>query len=104
MRLQSAALLALLTVQVIFALHYLAAKMVVEAVPPRTWALVRVAAAAVILLAVERVRKPRPRVDRKDIARLALFLGLACAMPALSSSPAPHNKANHLKRRTRHLP
>ncbi|MBN1824684.1 MAG: DMT family transporter [Candidatus Eisenbacteria bacterium] len=73
MRLPPTTLLALLTVQVVFAVHYVAAKMVVEFVPPRAWALVRVAAAAAILLALARARAPRTRVTRRDLASLAFF-------------------------------
>ena len=90
MRLPPATLLALITVQVIFALHYLAAKMVVEAVPPRAWALVRVAAAAAILLAVERARKPRIRVARRDVARLALFALFGVVINQLSFTEGIH--------------
>ncbi|MFH1679108.1 MAG: DMT family transporter [Candidatus Eisenbacteria bacterium] len=64
---------ALLTVQILFAFHYLAAKEVVEVVPPRAWALLRVSAAALILLAIDRMRRPRARVAPGDVLRLGLF-------------------------------
>ncbi|MFH1278512.1 MAG: DMT family transporter [Candidatus Eisenbacteria bacterium] len=64
---------ALLTVQVFFAIHYLAAKVVVETVPPRAWAFTRVAAAAVILLLLNRIYRPGVRIAGRDMAKLALF-------------------------------
>ncbi len=66
-------IVALLTVQVFFAIHYVAAKVVVETVPPKAWAFLRVASAALILLAIERARPGRPRVAPSDMARFALF-------------------------------
>jgi len=65
--------LALLAVQIIFALHYLAAKTVVETVPPRAWALLRVAAAALLLLLLNAIRRKGVRVTRADLGRIALF-------------------------------
>lgn len=66
-------LLALLTVQVFFAIHYLAAKFVVETVPPRAWAFTRVAGAAIVLLLLNRIYRPGVRVAPRDMARLGLF-------------------------------
>lgn len=73
MRVQARTLLALLIVQIVFAVHYLAAKTVVESVPPRAWALIRVAVAAAILLVLSRIRHPQVRIARADLGRLALF-------------------------------
>jgi len=64
---------ALLTVQLFFAVHYLASKFVVETVPPRVWAFARVAAAALILLLLDRLRRRAGKVAPRDMAKLALF-------------------------------
>lgn len=66
-------LAALLTVQVFFAVHYLAAKAVVEVVPPRAWAFARVAAAAAVLLLLNRIYRPGVRIPPKDVGKIALF-------------------------------
>jgi len=64
---------ALVLVQVFFGIHYLAAKVLLEFIPPRTWAVLRAVSAALVLLAVARVlRRPLP-LGRGDLARLALF-------------------------------
>ena len=73
MRANARTLAALLTVQVFFAIHYLAAKAVVSVVPPRAWAFLRVSAAAIILLALDRAWGPRVPVRRADLARIALY-------------------------------
>ena len=41
---------ALILVQILFGVHYYAAKVVLLEIPPRAWAFVRVAAAALLLL------------------------------------------------------
>jgi drug/metabolite transporter (DMT)-like permease len=65
--------LALLLVQVLFATHYIAAKLVLREIPPRSWASIRVGGAALVLLAIvaaTRSRLPRgPGLGR----RFALF-------------------------------
>lgn len=64
---------ALLTVQVLFGVHYLAAKDVLDFVEPRVWAVLRVAGAAVLLwTVVVALRRPLPCRPR-DVAQLALF-------------------------------
>ncbi len=60
-------------VQVFFGLHYLAAKVLLEDIPPRTWAAIRVTAAAALLFAAVRLlRRPIPRAPG-DLGRLALY-------------------------------
>jgi drug/metabolite transporter (DMT)-like permease len=61
-------------VQVLFGLHYLAAKLVVEEIPPRPWAFLRASCAGLILLSVVATRSlPLPRGG----STLARFFGLA---------------------------
>lgn len=64
---------ALILVQVFFGLSYLASKVLLDFIPPRAWAVVRVVGAALILLAAVRLlRRPIPRAPR-DLLRLAVF-------------------------------
>lgn len=65
---------ALVTVQVFFGLHYTAAKYILTFLPPRAWAIMRIAPAAVLLMAymVAARRDKLPR-DRRDLAALAFF-------------------------------
>jgi len=66
---------ALLAVQVLFGVHYLVARWVVDEIPPAAWAAVRVAAAALILTGIAlagRRRWPR-RTDLGMLAVCALF-------------------------------
>ncbi|HKQ61106.1 MAG TPA: DMT family transporter [Candidatus Polarisedimenticolaceae bacterium] len=64
---------ALILVQVFFGLHYLAAKVVLREIPPRAWAVLRVAAAAVLLLALARLLGRRLPSAPRDLLRLAVF-------------------------------
>ena len=65
---------ALVAVQILFGTHYVAAKEVVEIVPPRLWAAFRVTGASALLLALLALRRqPLPR-GRSTLAR---FAGLA---------------------------
>jgi drug/metabolite transporter (DMT)-like permease len=72
---------ALLAVQVLFGLHYLASKVVLGAIPPAAWAVLRILPAAAIVLAVWLARErrravrtgPRPPVAVRDLAALAVF-------------------------------
>jgi drug/metabolite transporter (DMT)-like permease len=74
-RRQTKVVTALVLAQVFFGLHYLAAKVLLETIPPRSWAVFRVAGAAVLLLALARaLRRPLPSSGR-DLAQLA-FLSL----------------------------
>jgi drug/metabolite transporter (DMT)-like permease len=64
---------ALVLVQVLFGIHYLAAKILLVEIPPRTWAVLRVVAAGAVLWGIVLARRtPLPR-DPRDIARLALY-------------------------------
>lgn len=64
---------ALVVVQVFFSLHYLAAKVLLDTIPPRSWALLRAGSGALILLAAAAaLRRPFPRRPG-DLAKLALF-------------------------------
>ena len=63
----------LVLVQLFFGVHYLAAKVLLRDIPPLPWAVLRVTAAAVVLLAATlALRKKLPR-DPKDLGLLALF-------------------------------
>jgi drug/metabolite transporter (DMT)-like permease len=64
---------ALLLVQIVFGIHYLAAKIVVETIPPRTWAVLRVGSAALLLLVLAAVLRRPLRFSRRDLGRLAVF-------------------------------
>jgi drug/metabolite transporter (DMT)-like permease len=70
----------LLIVQLGFASHHVASKMVVRELPPTALALVRAFAATVILLAIHVIaRRSLPRVPVSDLPKLAgcAFLGIA---------------------------
>lgn len=63
----------LVLVQVFFGLHYLMAKVLLETIPPRVWAPLRVAgAAAILLVAAAALKRPFP-TGRRDLGTLALF-------------------------------
>src|SRR5512136_1971519 len=70
---RAAVLGALFLVQIFFGLHYLAAKIVLETIPPRAWAAIRVTAAAAILLALASALGRSLRFPARDLGRLALF-------------------------------
>ena len=64
---------ALVLVQFLFGVHYLAAKVVLRDIPPAFWALIRVAGAALLLLLVALLaRRAFPRSWRVT-GQLALF-------------------------------
>lgn len=63
---------ALLAVQVMFAFHYLAAKMLLASIPPGAWAATRLAIGATLFLLIYLARGGG-RIARRDHARLALF-------------------------------
>ncbi|HKY32842.1 MAG TPA: DMT family transporter [Candidatus Polarisedimenticolia bacterium] len=71
---RGAVVAALVAVQTFFALHYVAAKFIMDHVPPRAWATVRILSAATLLMAfVLATRRSRmPRAPR-DLAAIALF-------------------------------
>lgn len=88
---------ALVAVQVFFGVHYLAAKFVLEDIPPRAWAAMRVAGAAVILLAAAKAMGRRFPRSRGDLARLALFsvfgvvVNQVCFIEGLARTTATHS-------------
>jgi drug/metabolite transporter (DMT)-like permease len=68
--------LALLAVQILFAVHYVAAKWVLETVPAPAWVALRVAGAALVLVATTPNRWkdwPRDRRTWLELAGLAVF-------------------------------
>ncbi len=88
---------ALTLIQVFFGVHYLAGKVVLQEIPPRAWALMRVVGAAVLLLTIARLLGRRfPRAPR-DLALLAVFsfFGVAvnqvCFVEGLSRTTATHS-------------
>jgi drug/metabolite transporter (DMT)-like permease len=64
--------LALVLVQVFFGIHYFAAKIILQTMPPRAWAAVRIAAAAALLMAYDLVFLRR-HPARADLGRLAVY-------------------------------
>jgi len=66
-------LAALVAVQVLFGVHYFVAKVLLEFIPPRAWAVLRVTAAAGILFAVAAVFRRKLPSAPADLRRLAVF-------------------------------
>lgn len=64
---------ALLAVQIFFGVHYFTAKLALGMVPPRAWASIRIAGAAVVMLAWQVVIRRRGNPARRDLPRLALY-------------------------------
>jgi len=88
---------ALTLIQIFFGVHYLAGKIVLGQIPPRAWAVLRVASSALLLLALTRALGRRfPRAPR-DLALLAVFsfFGVAvnqvCFVEGLSRTTAIHS-------------
>jgi len=88
---------ALVVAQVLFGLHYLAAKILLQQIPPRTWAVFRVAAAAAVLFAAARVLRSEFPRTRRDVGRLALFsvfgvvINQVCFVEGLSRTTPIHS-------------
>jgi drug/metabolite transporter (DMT)-like permease len=88
---------ALTVIQIFFGVHYLAGKIVLQEIPPRAWAVLRVAGAAVLLLAMTRAFGRRFPKAPRDLALLALFsfFGVAvnqvCFVEGLSRTTAIHS-------------
>lgn len=89
--------LALIAVQVFFGVHYLAAKILLEEIPPRAWAVIRVAGAAALLVAAARFWGRALPSDRRDLGRLALWsifgvvVNQICFVEGLSRTTATHS-------------
>lgn len=89
--------LALTLVQIFFGLHYLAAKGVLEHVPVRSWAAIRVVAAAAVLFVLAwraRVRIPRSRADLAQLSVYALFgvaINQVCFVEGLARTTPVHS-------------
>ncbi|UCE01687.1 MAG: DMT family transporter [Candidatus Latescibacterota bacterium] len=71
---------ALVMVQVLFGVHYFAAKLILETMTPRAWATIRVLGAATILMLYNVVVVRRHPASLADVGRLALFalFGVVC--------------------------
>lgn len=88
---------ALVLVQIFFGVHYLAAKIVLEEIPPRAWATMRVGAAALLLLVIVRASGRRLPTRAADLGRLALYsvFGVAvnqvCFVEGLSRTTPTHS-------------
>ena len=90
-------LAALAIIQILFGIHYLAGKIVLHEIPPRAWAVLRVASSAIVLVVLARAMGRRfPRAPR-DLALLAVFalFGVAinqvCFVEGLSRTTAIHS-------------
>jgi len=89
---------ALVAVQVFFGLHYIAAKFIMTAIPPRSWAVLRIVPAAALLMVIVLIARPRrlPRQPR-DLAAIALFsifgvvINQVCFVEGLSRTPTSHS-------------
>ncbi|UCF69343.1 MAG: DMT family transporter [Acidobacteriota bacterium] len=88
---------ALVLVQVFFGLHYLAAKRLLVEIHPQAWALMRVAAAAGLLLLLARLagrRWPRRGADYARLAWFSLFgvvINQICFVEGLSRTTPTHS-------------
>jgi drug/metabolite transporter (DMT)-like permease len=90
-------LAALTLIQVLFGVHYLAGKIVLKEIPPKAWVILRVAAAAVLLVAVAVGMKRRFPSALRDLVLLAVFslFGVAinqvCFVEGLARTTATHS-------------
>jgi drug/metabolite transporter (DMT)-like permease len=88
---------ALVTVQVLFGVHYFVAKILLQSIPPRAWAVLRVAAAAGILLVIARLlgrRLPSAPADLRQLALFAVFgvvINQVCFVEGLSRTTPTHS-------------
>ena len=86
----------LLLVQLAFGAHYPAVKLLLEEVPAAAWSWVRVATAALLLLAVTRLAGRRFAIARADCLRLALYalfgvvLNQLCYAEGMARTSAAH--------------
>lgn len=88
---------ALVAVQVFFGLHYIAAKYIMTAIPPRAWATLRITAAAILLMAfvlvTRRDRLPRTARDLAAIAWFSIFgvvINQVCFVEGLHRTATAH--------------
>lgn len=94
---RAAVVSALVAVQVFFGVHYLAAKVLLETIPPRVWAPVRVAGGAVVLLLAARLLGRAFPKGAGDLGRLALFsifgvtINQVCFVEGLHRTTATHS-------------
>ncbi len=88
---------ALLTVQILFAVHYVVAKILLEDIPPRSWALIRVAASASVLLGASHALRrsfPKRLSEYGKLALYALFgvgINQFCFVEGLSRTTPTHS-------------
>ncbi|MGQ0723196.1 MAG: DMT family transporter [Candidatus Eiseniibacteriota bacterium] len=86
---------ALVLVQVSFAVHYVAAKVLLESIDPAAWSALRVLSAAAILLAVHATRPVA--ISGGDLARLAVYslfgvvINQVCFIEGLARTTASHS-------------
>jgi drug/metabolite transporter (DMT)-like permease len=73
---------ALVVVQIIFAVHYLAAKILLQEIPPKAWAVLRILPAATVFLGVALLRGI-PRLSGRDFAKLATLALLGVVLNQL---------------------
>ncbi len=94
---RAAVFAALIAVQVFFGLHYLAAKLVILEIPPRAWALLRVALAALVMVPAAlllRRRLPRGWPDLGGLALCSVFgvvINQVCFVEGLSRTTVTHS-------------
>ena len=90
-------LAALTLIQVLFGIHYLAGKIVLREIPPRAWAVLRVAGSAVLLVVLTRLMRRRFPVSGRDLALLAVFslfgvsINQVCFVEGLARTTAIHS-------------
>lgn len=70
---RAAVVAALVAVQVLFGVHYLAAKILLEQVPPRSWAVIRVVGGAAVLWGLVLATRRRLPSRPGDVLQLALY-------------------------------
>ena len=92
----NAVVAALVAIQVFFGIHYLAAKVVLREIPAPAWAVLRVGASAVILLAYAAATRKLPK-GRRELGELAVYalfgvvINQICFIEGLSRTTATHS-------------
>ncbi|MGH9866542.1 MAG: DMT family transporter [Candidatus Polarisedimenticolia bacterium] len=95
---RAAVVSALVAVQVFFALHYVAARYIMDYVPPLAWATMRIVPAAGLLFGYALATRPRliPR-DRRELATIAwcslfgVVINQICFVEGLARTSAAHS-------------